>query len=115
MSIFASNFSLPSLFSWLPNIELGSRRDDTIRGTDGRDKLFGLHGDDTFYGSAGSDMIAGGRGFDTVVYEGSVSDYVLPDLGRSSASTIALISGTGSRDLLVGIEALRSLVRDSAV
>ena len=65
MSIFASNFSLPSLFSWLPNIELGSRRDDTIRGTDGRDKLFGLHGDDTFYGSAGSDMIAGGRGFES--------------------------------------------------
>ena len=78
-------------FSRKLNIEFGSRRDDVIEGSDGRDFIWGFRGDDTILGSSGNDYVDGGRGFDVLSFEGSVLDYEI-STGRSYLSRFAMIT-----------------------
>ena len=99
-----------SYYHRFPNFVFGSRRDDTLFGTAGRDFIFAGHGDDVIHASLGNDYIFGGRGFDTVVYEGSILDVDISTIGRGffQRTVVEFTDGSGNltRDTLYGIEAL---------
>ena len=48
------------------SVQRGTRGDDTLTGTEGRDWLFGFRGNDTLNGLGGSDFLFGGADNDTV-------------------------------------------------
>ncbi|WP_418127723.1 Calx-beta domain-containing protein [Variovorax sp. KK3] len=73
----------------------GTAGDDTIFGSDGRDKIHGLGGNDTLTGGGGADQIDGGDGND-VIDGGAGDDQLNGDAGNDT-----LISGAG-RDTLNG-------------
>ncbi len=50
-----------------PATIIGTRGDDDIRGTRGRDVILGREGDDTIRGLDGPDLICGGPGEDTII------------------------------------------------
>ena len=54
---------------------VGTARDDTLRGTAGRDVIVGGTGDDQIYGRGGRDIVCGGFGSDRI-HGGSGSDLV---------------------------------------
>ncbi|WP_263620100.1 ExeM/NucH family extracellular endonuclease [Salipiger thiooxidans] len=88
---------------------LGTRRADSLVGTDGRDLLLGLAGNDTLNGGDGWDMLIGGAGKDVAEYAGGIDDY---DIGQGffglGPVTVTALGGapeTGT-DTLIGVEAL---------
>ncbi|WP_172295460.1 ExeM/NucH family extracellular endonuclease [Pseudoruegeria sp. HB172150] len=100
------------------NLEIGSRRDDSLSGTDKTELIFGLKGNDTIVASLGLDWIDGGRDFDTVLYDGSIRDVEMSFFGVSGGkanglkASTALVTGydsdgkINSVDTLTNVEAL---------
>ncbi|NVK60653.1 MAG: ExeM/NucH family extracellular endonuclease, partial [Rhodobacteraceae bacterium] len=88
---------------------LGTRRADSLVGTDGSDLLLGLAGNDTLNGGDGWDILIGGAGKDVAEYAGGIDDY---DIGQGffglGPVTVTALGGapeTGT-DTLIGVEAL---------
>jgi len=52
------------------HVLLGTKGDDVIPGTDGRDLIIGKKGDDQIDGGAGNDILVGGKGNDLVFGDG---------------------------------------------
>src|SRR5512134_1063787 len=50
-----------------PNVILGTRGDDALSGSDGRDLILGKKGNDALEGGAGNDILIGGRGSDLLL------------------------------------------------
>ncbi|MCI5095352.1 MAG: ExeM/NucH family extracellular endonuclease [Rhodobacteraceae bacterium] len=109
------------------NFEFGSRNNDVLNGTAGRDLLFGFGGNDLILAGAGNDMvfagrghdtinagagndyIFGGRGLDTAVYAGSIDDYAIRISGRWGPTAVTSINPDvtdSGRDRLFSVEAL---------
>lgn len=85
---------------------------DTLRGTDGTNKLWGLAGNDVLEGRGGNDIIDGGMGFDTASFE-SAPMRVIVDLanglpqntegaGIDSFISIEALLGSAFGDILAG-------------
>ncbi|MGH1368032.1 MAG: ExeM/NucH family extracellular endonuclease [Maritimibacter sp.] len=95
------------------NVERGTRGDDDLVGTNGRDLMMGGRGDDRLTGGSGNDVLNGGRGFDTAVFAGGIEDYSIWSWGwRWCASPqVIIVTALGGApetgtDILRGIEAL---------
>jgi hypothetical protein len=99
--------------------DAGTARDNTMKGTDLADRLYGLRGDDSLIGRAGDDRLWGGKGSD-VIRGGKGADDMNGGTGRdladySTSSTgvnVSLYRGKGTEghakgDRLVGIEMLQ--------
>jgi Ca2+-binding RTX toxin-like protein len=75
--------------------EESKNEDSLIIGTDSQDRIDGGYGDDYFFGGKGNDSIFGddtvhygdyrdqNDGQDTVIYTGSINDYLIKNLGNS--------------------------------
>jgi len=90
----------------------GSRFDDALRGSSGRNQLNGLDGDDLIFGFGGTDYPKGGNGNDRIdggadsdyaLYDGAQSDYTLI---RSSATEVT-VTGQGFTDTVSNVEYFR--------
>jgi hypothetical protein len=83
----------------------GTRNNDELHGTSGRDCIFGLEGNDTIYGEGGDDVIYGGSGDDRIIarggsqliYGGDGADTI--DVSGASASQVY---GENGADKLTG-------------
>ncbi|WP_417525594.1 CAP domain-containing protein [Marinovum sp.] len=90
---------------------VGSRFDDELRGSSGRNQLNGLEGDDFIFGYGGVDYLKGGLGND-VIDGGGGSDYALFD-GNAGDYTLArsgnevTVTGTDGTDRLIDVEYFR--------
>lgn len=96
-----------------PIFDTGTIGNDTMRGDDGDDHLFGIAGDDLVDGNGGNDHLFGGDGNDTVtgdagydvLFGGSGNDRMnggaQADILDGGAGNDTLIGGTGD-DYLVG-------------
>ncbi|NIX75119.1 cadherin domain-containing protein [Microvirga terricola] len=84
----------------------GRAGNDTLVSGDGNDTIFGGDGADFIQGDAGDDSIDGGKGFDTVVFSGSLSDYIVVANAQGSV-TITDKRGIDGTDTLTGVEALK--------
>jgi len=109
----------------LPNFIFGTRRDDMLEGTGGRDwifggrgadkieagagndHVFGGRGDDMIDGGEGDDYIDGGRGFDTATYEGSIDNYDFTTVGRWWWSPTTIITRTDNNGNIVERDTLK--------
>jgi Ca2+-binding RTX toxin-like protein len=84
---------------------VGIEDDDVLRGTPGRDVIWGGDGDDEITGSLGNDLICGGPGDDLIrggrgndlLDGGAGTDAVVGDLGDDRAT-----GGTGNADEVAG-------------
>ncbi|MGE4440458.1 MAG: cadherin-like domain-containing protein [Desulfomicrobium sp.] len=80
---------------------IGTRRNDTIVGDDGANRLHGMDGDDILSGGAGADFLDGGAGIDTAnYYDINAVAGVYIDLRSTGAQS----GGHAQGDTLVGIE-----------
>ncbi|SDE13005.1 VCBS repeat-containing protein [Salipiger thiooxidans] len=88
---------------------LGTRRADSLVGTDGSDLLLGLAGNDTLNGGDGWDLLIGGAGKDVAEYAGGIDDYGIGQgffgLGPVTVTALGGAPETGT-DTLIGVEAL---------
>jgi serralysin len=73
--------------------QVGTQANDTLNGTDGKDKLSGLQGDDTLNGGAGKDILNGGEGVDTLTGGTGKDFFVFSDNPFSGGSTVTAANG----------------------
>ncbi|MCZ7589119.1 MAG: ABC transporter substrate-binding protein [Gaiella sp.] len=76
--------------------KLGSARSETLRGTDGEDRLYGLGGNDRLLGFKGNDLLDGGAGNDNLA--GGAGDDAL----IGAAGNDRLDGGAGDDSLVAG-------------
>ncbi|WP_417526292.1 hypothetical protein [Marinovum sp.] len=90
---------------------VGSRFDDELRGSLGRNQLNGLEGDDFIFGyggvdylkgGLGDDVIDGGGGSDYALFDGNAADYTLTRSGNE-----VTVTGADGTDRLVDVEYFR--------
>ncbi|MHB0777064.1 cellulose binding domain-containing protein [Halomonas sp. WWR20] len=88
---------------------IGSRRDDTVQGSDdgvyldgagGNDTLLGGRGDDILRGGTGKDILQGGAGFDTALMEKALDAFSIGYLNDGSV----YLKGSGDNDTLIDME-----------
>ena len=74
--LFSSGMALAATVTCQANVEcFGTRKADTIQGTDGPDRMFGSGGGDTMNGFGSGEIMYGQRGRDTL--GGSEVDYLI--------------------------------------
>ena len=82
--------------------------EDTILGSDGKDKLFGFTGNDRLFGDKGADVLNGGTEIDTAYYTAAVTvDMQNASKGTGQAKgdtfkSIEIIEGSSQKDTLRG-------------
>jgi Ca2+-binding RTX toxin-like protein len=76
-------------------VTVGTNQKDTVNGTSGADKIFGLNGDDTINAGAGIDLICGGNGAGTV-NGGPGDDTIDGSTGND------ILKGDDGDDILIG-------------
>lgn len=79
----------------------GGSGNDIIYGNAIDNVINGNGGNDTIYGSAGNDTLDGGTGTDSVVYSGSLTDFVINIV---NSTTVMLMSAATGTDLVSNIE-----------
>lgn len=113
----ATSGGVEDIFTQIENL-IGSRLNDTLRGDDARNEIFGAEGADTLHGGGGGDHLSGGAGNDTL--DGGVGGNSLKGgagvdtadyLGLAGGVEVSLRfgqAGAGDRlDVLSEIEAVR--------
>ena len=81
------------MFPW--SVEIGTRGNDEIVGTDAADIIIGRSGDDTLSGMGGDDILLGGRGADVLI-GGDGNDKVIGGSGDDA------ITGGAGGDKIIG-------------
>jgi Ca2+-binding RTX toxin-like protein len=82
--LFSSGVTLAATVTCQANVEcFGTRKADTLQGTDGPDRMFGSGGGDTMNGFGSGDIIYGQRGRDTLS-GGSEVDYLIGGAGNDT-------------------------------
>ena len=80
--LFSSGMALAATVTCQANVEcFGTRKADTIQGTDGPDRMFGSGGGDTMNGFGSGEIMYGQRGRDTLS-GGSEVDYLIGGAGN---------------------------------
>ena len=90
----------------LSNVEnvTGSIYSDSLTGDGGVNTLDGGYGDDTLSGGLGDDLLVGGKGVDTVVFSGTLADYLVV---REGSQITVEHRTTGEKDILTDVEFLQ--------
>ncbi|WP_444464902.1 hypothetical protein [Rhodobacter capsulatus] len=79
----------------------------TISGGDGDDGIMAGRGDDLLTGGAGDDVINGSAGTDTVIFSGTIAEYLVISYSHGDYFQISHALGSDGIDTLYGIEFVR--------
>lgn len=91
---YVENLTLIENTTALPISLYGNDEDNTIIGTENRERLVGGYGDDTLYGGGGDDTLSGWEGSNSIV-AGDGDDVITLDSGRGT-----VLAGEGSDSII---------------
>jgi RTX calcium-binding nonapeptide repeat (4 copies) len=78
-------------------VTFGDAQNNTLRGTDGHDRIYAGMGNDTVYGNKGQDLLYGGDGID-IIYGGKERDVLWGENGNDT------LHGDRGNDIVIGGE-----------
>ena len=77
--------------------------------------LLGNSGDNTFFGYGGDDSINGDSGIDKVLYQGTLSEYIIVPMGEEVDSIFRVIDLVNNRDGMDHLIEVEEVVFDNQV
>ena len=93
-----TNFTYTNKSQYIVNVNLSGMIGSSIFANHNDNSLLGNSGNNTFFGYGGDDSINGDSGIDKVLYQGTLSEYIIVPMGEEVDSIFRVIDLVNNRD-----------------
>ena len=112
---FDTNFTYTNKSQYINNVNLSGTEGSSIFANHNDNSLLGNSGDNTFFGYGGDDSINGDSGIDKVLYQGTLSEYIIVPMGEEVDSIFRVIDLVNNRDGMDHLIEIEEVVFDNEV
>ena len=100
---------------YINNVNLSGTEGSSIFANHNDNSILGNLGDNTFFGYGGDDSINGDSGIDKVLYQGTLSEYIIVPMGEEVDSIFRVIDLVNNRDGMDHLIEIEEVVFDNEV